>query len=193
MTDEIDENEIKTNVSYLNNTIKDLSLPNNLYTFREKIKAIFQIQNKPDEIFINYTIQELNEDKKKVDRIIEVNIEEEYKTLLKKINSQKIKDDIIYIETERVPIEISREIPQTFDEEIECLIKTHLMAAKERIKERLLGKKESYPMSKIQNKICAKCKHNIIGDIFREVSTTGQKTYCEKCSYSINIPMFVIH
>ena len=135
MTDEIDENEIKTNVSYLNNTIKDLSLPNNLYTFREKIKAIFQIQNKPDEIFINYTIQELNEDKKKVDRIIEVNIEDEYKSLLKKINSQKIKDDIIYIETERVPIEISREIPQTFDEEIECLIKTHLMAAKERIKE----------------------------------------------------------
>ena len=193
MENKINLDDIKTNISYLNNSLKDFSLPSTLYKFREKIKSIFQIENKTDEIFIIYTIQEMNEEKKKVEKIIEIKMEEDYKLLLNRINSQQVKDDIIFIETERVPDGISREIPQNFDDEIECLIKTHLMAAKERIKEGLLGKKELYPSSKINNKLCSKCRHKIIGDIFREVTTTEQKIYCEKCSYSLNIPMFVIH
>ena len=55
----------KITVSYLNNKIEDLELPLSLHEFRIKIKSIFQIQNKLDEIFIIYTIPEMNEEKQK--------------------------------------------------------------------------------------------------------------------------------
>ena len=74
-------------------------------------------------------------------------------TLLDNIKQDDaIKDNIIYIETERVPEEISREFAQTFEQEIECLIKAQLKAAGERIKKGLSGKMELYPSSKRQEK-----------------------------------------
>ena len=184
---------LKITVSYLNNNIKDLELPSSLYEFRKKIKSIFQIPNKIDEIFITYTIDELNEEKKKKERIIEIKRNDEYISLLKKINSDEIKDDIIFIETERVPDEISREISETFEDEIEYLIKTHLKAAGERIKKGLSAKRELYPSSNLQNKSCFKCKQQIVGIIYRGVNDLEQRPFCEKCSYQLNMPMFIIH
>ena len=168
----------KITVSYLNNKIEDLELPLSLHEFRIKIKSIFQIPNKLDEIFIIYTIPEMNED---------------YISLLKQIKSGEIEDDIIFIETERVPEEISRETPETFEEEIECMIRTQLKAAAERIKKGLSGKRELIPSSNISNKMCCKCKNNIVGNVYRSVTDLEQKVYCEKCSYIPNTPMFVIH
>ena len=184
---------VKITLSYLNNKVKDFKLPSSLYEFRKNIKSIFQIPNKLDEIFITYIIEESNEKNKKKEKIIEIKRNEEYISLLKKINSDEIKDDIIFIETERVPDEISRETPQTFEEEIDCLIRTHLRAAGERIKKGLSAKRQLYPSSYTRNKICSKCRQPIIGKIFRGVTELEQKSYCEKCSYNLNIPMFIIH
>jgi hypothetical protein len=76
----------------------------------------------------------MNEEKQKKEKIIEIKRNEDYISLLKQIKSGEIEDDIIFIETERVPEEISRETPETFEEEIECMIRTQLKAAAERIK-----------------------------------------------------------
>jgi len=180
-------------VSFLNNKIEELELPLSLHEFRKKIKSIFQIEDKLDEIFIIYSIIDINEEKQKKERIIEIKRNEDYISLLKKIKSNEVKDDIIFIETERVPDEISRETPENFEEEIECMIRTQLKAAGERIKKGLSGKSELIPSSNFTNKMCCKCQKHIIGNVYRSVTDLEQKIYCEKCSYLPNCPMFVIH
>ena len=52
-------------VSFLNNKIEELELPLSLHEFRKKIKSIFQIEDKLDEIFIIYSIIDINEEKQK--------------------------------------------------------------------------------------------------------------------------------
>ena len=193
---EDNKNNLKTTVSYLNIKLEDFDIPSTLYEFRTQIKQIFQIQKNIDEIFITYLTTEEEEEGKDEpsDTLHEIKREEEYKTLLDNIKQDDaIKDNIIYIETERVPEEISREFAQTFEQEIECLIKAQLKAAGERIKKGLSGKMELYPSSKRQEKTCRQCKQLIIGDIFRIVDDVNQNTYCKKCSINFSQPMFVIH
>ena len=193
---EDNKNNLKTTVSYLNIKLEDFEIPSTLYEFRTQIKQIFQIKKNIDEIFITYLTTEEEEEGKDEpsDTLHEIKREEEYKTLLDNIKQDDtIKDNIIYIETERVPEEISREFAQTFEQEIECLIKAQLKAAGERIKKGLSGKMELYPSSKRQEKTCRQCKQIIIGDIFRIVDDVNQNTYCKKCSINFSQPMFVIH
>ena len=120
-------------------------------------------------------------------------VKNEYKQLLDLIRQQEIKGETIYIETGRIPEEISRETSTTFEQEIEYLIKAQLKAAGERIKKGLSGKMELNPCSKQQKKKCDKCGEVIIGDMFRGVLDKDRKIYCNKCSYTPNMPMFVIH
>ena len=181
----------KIKVSYLNNSIQDFLLPTSLDQFRRKVKKLFQIQNKIDDIFIIYKTQNKNQEEKEI--FNEVKRENEYKTFLEKYNSDQILNDMIMIETDRVPDEISRENTKDFEEEIEELIKTHLRAAGERIKKSLTGGKELYPNCKKQDRICDKCLKVISGDMFKGVNDVRKKTYCEKCSYQYNFPMFIIH
>ena len=193
---EDNKNNLKTTVSYLNIKLEDFDIPSTLYEFRTQIKQIFQIKKNIDEIFITYLTTEEEEEGKEEpsDTLHEIKREEEYKTLLDNIKQDDaIKDNIIYIETERVPEEISREFAQTFEQEIEYLIKAQLKAAGERIKKGLSGKMELYPSSKRQEKTCRQCKQPIIGDIFRIVDDVNQNTYCKKCSINFSQPMFVIH
>ena len=193
---EDNKNNLKTTVSYLNIKLEDFDIPSTLYEFRTQIKQIFQIKKNIDEIFITYLTTEEEEEGKEEpsDTLHEIKREEEYKTLLDNIKQDDaIKDNIIYIETERVPEEISREFAQTFEQEIEFLIKAQLKAAGERIKKGLSGKMELYPSSKRQEKTCRQCKQPIIGDIFRIVDDVNQNTYCKKCSINFSQPMFVIH
>ena len=193
---EDNKNNLKTTVSYLNIKLEDFDIPSTLYEFRTQIKQIFQIKKNIDEIFITYLTTEEEEEGKEEpsDTLHEIKREEEYKTLLDNIKQDDaIKDNIIYIETERVPEEISREFAQTFEQEIEYLIKAQLKAAGERIKKGLSGKMELYPSSKIQEKKCFKCNKNIIGDIFKCVEDVDQTIYCKKCSLNKTSPMFIIH
>ena len=193
---EDNKNNLKTTVSYLNIKLEDFDIPSTLNEFRTQIKQIFQIKKNIDEIFITYLTTEEEEEGKEEpsDTLHEIKREEEYKTLLDYIKQDDaIKDNIIYIETERVPEEISREFAQTFEQEIEFLIKAQLKAAGERIKKGLSGKMELYPSSKRQEKTCRQCKQPIIGDIFRIVDDVNQNTYCKKCSINFSQPMFVIH
>ena len=189
------EDKLEINVSFLNNKLEEFEVPLTLNEFRTQIQQIFQINKNIDEIFITYLTNDQEEEKEDPqDTFHEVKREDDYKTLREHIKQDDcIKDNIIYIETDRVPEEISREYAKTFEQEIECLIKTQLKAAGERIKKGLSGKMELNPCSKKQDKTCKTCKQNIIGDIYRIVDDVNQCTYCKKCSFNFNQPMFIIH
>ena len=179
----------KANIYFLNNTIQDFELPVNLDEFREKIKDIFLIKNrKNDEIFVIYSKEE-NES----ETTIEVKTFEDYIQLLKTIKESEIKDNTILIEVDKVPSETNRTIPESFEEEIQCVVERELKGAAERIKKYLSGNKKCYPCAKLQKKVCSKCCRNIIGDIYKSVTDIEEKYYCERCSYTQKEPCFIIH
>ena len=181
--------ELKADVYFLNSTIKEVELPISLNEFREKIKGLFLIKNrKNDEIFVIYSKEE-NES----ETTIEVKTDEDYIKLLKTIKESKIKDNTILIEIDKVPSETNRTIPETYEEEIQCVVERELKGAAERIKKYLSGKKNCYPCAKSHKKICSKCGRSIFGDLYKSVTDIEEKYYCERCSFSQKEPCFIIH
>ena len=187
---------LSSNIFYLNNTIKDFELPLSLDEFRTQIKDLFHIEEKSnDEIFLLYTYLEKNEnDDKEKETILEAKTDNDYRLLLKRIKAEEIKDETILIETDKLPSQISRKSPETFEEEIQYVIETELKAAAENIKKYLSGNKKCYPSVKNRkNKICSTCCRNIKGDIYKSVTDIEEKIYCEKCSFNQKDPTFIIH
>ena len=181
--------ELKADVYFLNSTIKEVELPISLNEFREKIKGLFLIKNrKNDEIFVIYSKEENDSE-----TTIEVKTDEDYIKLLKTIKESKIKDNTILIEIDKVPSETNRTIPETYEEEIQCVVERELKGAAERIKKYLSGKKNCYPCAKSHKKICSKCGRSIFGDLYKSVTDIEEKYYCERCSFSQKEPCFIIH
>ena len=185
------ENEIIANVRcdllYLNNKINDFELPKTFNDFRKKVKSTFGLDTNLEDILVVYKMKK--EDKEK---IIEVKTDEEYSEMLKRINSKELEDDSIFIETEKVPNEISRQDATTFEEEIACLVECELKAAGERIKNSLSGNKKCCPTVQNQDiKACNKCSKVISGKIYRSVTDIDEKNYCEKCSYDRKEPVLI--
>jgi len=187
---------LKANIFYLNNTINDFELPLSLNEFRTQIKELFHIDSRPnDEIFVLYTyIVEDDEDNKEKEQNLETKTNEDYILLLKRVKNDEIKDKNILIETDKVPSEICRKNPETFEEEIQFVIERELKAAAENIKKYLSGNKKCYPSAKSRkNKICSQCCRTIIGDIYKSVTDIEERIYCEKCSFTKKEPTFIIH
>ena len=184
---------LQANIYYMNNTINDFDLPISLNDFRTEIKNLFHIESRSnDEIFVIYTY--LKDDDEKKEKIVEVKTDEDYILLLKRVKDDEIKDKTILIESDKVPSEISRKNPETFEEEIQYVVERELKAAAERIKKYLSGSKKCYPSAKNQkNKICSRCCRDIIGDVYKSVIDIEEKIYCEKCSFSQSDPTFIIH
>ena len=181
--------DLKADVYFLNSTIKEVELPISLNEFREKIKGLFLIKNrKNDEIFVIYSKEENDSE-----TTIEVKTDEDYIKLLKTIKESKIKDNTILIEIDKVPSETNRTIPETYEEEIQCVVERELKGAAERIKKYLSGKKNCYPCAKSHKKICSKCGRSIFGDLYKSVTDIEEKYYCERCSFSQKEPCFIIH
>ena len=180
---------LKADVYFLNSTIKEVELPISLNEFREKIKGLFLIKNrKNDEIFVIYSKEENDSE-----TTIEVKTDEDYIKLLKTIKESEIKDNTILIEIDKVPSETNRTIPETYEEEIQCVVERELKGAAERIKKYLSGKKNCYPCAKSHKKICSKCGRSIFGDLYKSVTDIEEKYYCERCSFSQKEPCFIIH
>ena len=187
---------LNANIFYLNNTINDFELPLSLNEFRTQIKELFHIESRPnDEIFVLYTYNfEDEEDNKEKEQNLEAKTNEDYILLLKRIKNKEVKDQNILIETDKVPSEICRKIPETFEEEIQFVIERELKAAAENIKKYLSGNKKCYPSAKSRkNKICSQCCRTIIGDIYKSVTDIEERIYCEKCSFIRKEPTFIIH
>ena len=181
--------ELKADVYFLNSTIKEVELPISLNEFRGKIKGLFLIKNrKNDEIFVIYSKEENDSE-----TTIEVKTDEDYIKLLKTIKESEIKDNTILIEIDKVPSETNRTIPETYEEEIQCVVERELKGAAERIKKYLSGKKNCYPCAKSHKKICSKCGRSIFGDLYKSVTDIEEKYYCERCSFSQKEPCFIIH
>ena len=181
--------DLKADVYFLNSTIKEVELPISLNEFREKIKDLFLIKNrKNDEIFVIYSKEENDSE-----TAIEVKTDEDYIKLLKTIKESEIKDNTILIEIDKVPSETNRTIPETYEEEIQCVVERELKGAAERIKKYLSGKKNCYPCAKSHKKICSKCGRSIFGDLYKSVTDIEEKYYCERCSFNLKEPCFIIH
>ena len=107
---------LTANIYYLNNTINDFDLPLSLNDFRTQIKNLFHIESRSnDEIFVLYTYLEEDNDIKE-EKILEVKTDEDYILLLKRVKDVEIKDNTILIEIDKVPSEIGRKNPETFEE-----------------------------------------------------------------------------
>ena len=181
--------DLKADVYFLNSTIKEVELPISLNEFREKIKDLFLIKNrKNDEIFVIYSKEENGSETS-----IEVKTDEDYIELLKTIKESEIKDNTILIEIDKVPSETNRTIPESYEEEIQCVVERELKGAAERIKKYLSGNKKCYPCAMSHKKMCSKCGRSIYGDLYKSVTDIEEKYYCERCSFNQKEPCFIIH
>ena len=189
--EKIKEENIKCDLFYLKNKINDYELPTSLNEFRKKVQSITGLEfNKLEDIIIIYKFKIKENNKEK---IIEVKTDSEYNNMLKRLKEDQIKDHSIFIETDKIPTETSRQNPETFEEEIEYLIESELKAAGERIKNALSGNKKCHPSAQNQDiKTCFKCSKIIIGNIFKSVTDIDEKYFCEKCSYEQKDPVFII-
>ena len=185
-------NNVKCDLNYLKNSIKDFELPSSLYDFRKKVKKLFQIEDRDeDDIIIKYIYCEENN---KNEKLIEIKKIEEYAEMLQRIESGDVKDQLLLIETGKAPSETSGKIPETFEDEIHCVIENELLAASDRIKKYLSGNKNINPSSKIhKNKTCSKCGENIIGNVYKCVTSNEDQLYCKKCMLNQKEPTFIIH
>ena len=185
-------NNVKCELNYLNNSIKDFELPSSLYDFRKKVKRLFQIEDRDeDDIIIKYIYCEENN---KNEKLIEIKKIEEYTEMTQRIESGDVKDQLLLIETGKVPSETSGKMPETFEDEIHCVIENELLAASDRIKKYLSGNKNINPSSKIhKNKACNKCGENIIGNVYKCVTSNEDQFYCKKCMLNQKEPTFIIH
>ena len=184
----------KADILYLNNKIENFELSFNLSEFRLKLKKLFHLESKENNDIIIIYIMLQKKEKETIEEYVEVKTDEDYKLMLDRIESNKIKDNSILIETDRLCGEISRMIPKSFEDEIQCVVSAELEAASERIKKYLSGNKNCIPNSQnTEKKECSKCNQIITGNIFRSVIDIEENIYCEKCSYLKREPVFIIH
>ena len=190
-----DLQDIKINVFFMNNKVNDFQLPSSLNELRKKVKQTFLIENKNnEEISIIYFFKSNNKKDKIKEKIIEVKLDGDYITMLNRIKSDEIKEDTIYIETDKIPNETSRINSKNFEEEMHYLIECELRTAGEKIKKYLVANKNCFTEAKNEeNKACSRCGKDIEGNVYRSVIDIDEKYFCEKCSFIQKDPIFIIH
>ena len=130
-------------------------------------------------------------DEENEENIFIIKTEEDYQNNIPKIkNINQEKEINIYIDIEN---EEEKDI-LNFEENIEILVEKEIKDAANRIINSLKYKntydKDEY---KVRDKMCGECGERIIGDMYKEANKTDEKYYCEKCAFSIEGPLFIIH
>lgn len=144
---EKDDKNYKANLYYFNSTVNDYELPESFLIFKEDIKEMFNIDsNINDELSLFYTILDKDKENKEKKKITKVKTQDEYKEMRDGI--QKIEDKTIFIEIEKDSFNINRKAPETFEEEIQCVVEREIKNAAERIKKFLSSNSKRYPYSK---------------------------------------------
>ena len=191
---EKDDKNYKANLYYFNSTVNDYELPESFLIFKEDIKEMFNIDsNINDELSLFYTILDKDKENKEKKKITKVKTQDEYKEMRDGI--QKIEDKTIFIEIEKDSFNINRKAPESFEEEIQCVVEREIKNAAERIKKFLSSNSKRYPYSKKQDKQCYNCSGLIYGDMYKKAKEISEQYYCEKCAFELNDdePLFVIH
>ena len=191
--EENDDKKYKANLYYFNSTVNDYELPESFLIFKEDIKEMFNIDsNINDELSLFYTILDKDKENKEKKKITKVKTQDEYKEMRDGI--QKIEDKTIFIKIEKDSFNINRKAPETFEEEIQCVVEREIKNAAERIKKFLSSNSKRYPYSKKQDKQCCNCSGLIYGDMYKKAKEISEQYYCEKCAFELNDdePLFVI-
>ena len=189
------DSEYKANLFYFNNTVYDYELPESFFIFKEDIKEIFNIDsNLNDELSLFYTFLDKDKENKEKKKIIKVKTQDEYKDMRDKIE-KKIEKKTILIEIENDSFNVNRKAPETFEEEIQCVVEREIKNAAERIRKFLSSNSKKYPYSKKQDRQCCSCSGLIYGDMYKKAKDIQEQYYCEKCAFELNDdePLFVIH
>jgi hypothetical protein len=193
--EEKENKKYEANLYYFNSTVKDYELPESFLIFKEDIKEMFNIDsNINDELSLFYTFLDVDKMNKEKKKITKVKTQEDYKEMRDRIQS-KIEDKTILIEVEKDSFNSNRKVPETFEEEIQCVVEREIKDAAERIRKFLSSNSKRYPYSKKQDKQCYKCNGLIYGDIYKKAKEIAEQYYCEKCALDLNDdePLFVIH
>ncbi len=209
MEEKVDKNEekndskYKANLFYFNNTVNDYELPESFLIFKEDIKEIFNIDsNLNDELSLFYTFSDKDKENKEKKKIIKVKTQDEYKDMRDKIGTkidektnEKNNEKTILIEIENDSFNVNRKAPETFEEEIQCVVEREIKNASERIRKFLSSNSKRYPYSKKQDRQCCSCSGLIYGDMYKKAKDIQEQYYCEKCAFELNDdePLFVIH
>ena len=193
--EENNNKNFKAKLFYCNTTVEDYELPESFLIFKEDIKEMFNIDsNINDELSLFYTFLDVDKQNKEKKKITKVNTQDDYKEMRDRIQT-KIEDKTILIEIEKDSFNVSRKAPETFEEEIQCVVEREIKNAAERIRKFLSSNSKRYPYSKKQDKQCSKCSGLIYGDMYKKAKDIQEQYYCEKCALELNDdePLFVIH
>ena len=193
--EEKENKKYEANLYYFNSTVKDYELPESFLIFKEDIKEMFNIDsNINDELSLFYTFLDVDKMNKEKKKITKVKTQEDYKEMRDRIQT-KIEDKTILIEIEKDSVNANRKAPETFEEEIQCVVEREIKDAAERIRKFLSSNSKKYPYSKKQDKQCCNCNGLIYGDMYKKAKEIEEQYYCEKCALELNDdePLFVIH
>ena len=193
--EEKENKKYEANLYYFNSTVKDYELPESFLIFKEDIKEMFNIDsNINDELSLFYTFLDVDKMNKEKKKITKVKTQEDYKEMRDRIQT-KIEDKTILIEIEKDSVNANRKAPETFEEEIQCVVEREIKDAAERIRKYLSSNSKKYPYSKKQDKQCCNCNGLIYGDMYKKAKEIEEQYYCEKCALELNDdePLFVIH
>ena len=175
----------KANLSYCGFQIPNVHLATNLSDFKTQFIKEYSLEDQikeSDSISLYYKL-----DTKKID----VKNELDYHKMLENfINS---KDNVIFIETVKIPIHFDGKKSMEFEDEIKKVVERELCIAANNIKKCLTTNLTLSNCKKIRNYNCKNCDRQIIGYIYKKVSPKENDAYyCEDCSLKIDTPLFKI-
>ena len=184
----MEEEIIKTNanLSYCGYEISNIHLATNLSEFKTQFIKEYSLEGQikeNDPISLYY---------KKDSNKIDVKNELDYHKMLEYFFNSK--DNIIFIETVKIPIHFDGPKSMEFEDEIKKVVQRELCIAANNIKKCLTTNLTLSNCKKIRNDNCKMCNKQIIGYIYKKVSPTENDTYyCEDCSLKIDTPLFKIN
>lgn len=188
-----DENELIVTLSYCNKEIQKFHLPFFLDDFKSQFLSAYNI-NSPkilNEMISLFYVYQKEEGEKET---VEVRSSDDYTLMISRVKDSKLPEGKkVVVETSRYPPGVGREEPKDFEDEIKTVVERELRVAEENIKKSLIGKKFCGESIKRQKNKCFKCKENIIGDMYKEVTKDEDNFCCGKCASQITTPLFIIH
>ena len=176
------EAKITANISYCGYVMPNVTLAPSLDQFRQQFIKDFSLQNQFNE---KDEIDFFDSEKKPIKD------DNDYQSVLQSFSSKK---GTIFVETDKIPVYFSGEKSIEFEDEIRNVVERELRIAANNIKKCLTTNLSLSNSKKVRIQSCSKCKNQIIGYLYKEISPDEKDFYyCELCSTQVSTPLFKIN